>query len=220
MLASDVGNWMLFNNPQDRPVGRSPLTPTVQGDSLGSTDREDKRKHKSVMAIKNPRELVVKLFAAGDSRRVVFLLSRSSAWGREVMATSASNAGAAFEQAKIAAVRQTWMQAVRDGDANRLTEFVTDDVVAVLKDGRCVCGKESLKAVFQHVFGLYDVERSILSSRVMTRDAWAIELDELDSTMTPVNNERDIHAHVKTVVVFGRQSDGEWKIARLMELLD
>jgi len=136
------------------------------------------------------------------------------------MATSASNAGAAFEQAKIAAVRQTWMQAVRDGDANRLTEFMTDDVVAVLKDGRCVCGKESLKAVFQHVFGLYDVERSILSSRVVTRDGWAIELDELESTMTPVSNERDIYAHVKTVVVFGRQADGEWKIARLMELLD
>ena len=136
------------------------------------------------------------------------------------MATSAPNAGATFEQTKIAAVRQTWMQAVRDGDANRLTDFVTDDVVAVLKDGQCVCGKESLKTVFQHVFGLYDVERKILSSRVVTRDGWAIELDELESTMTPVNNERDIYAHVKTVIVFGRQADGEWKIARLMELLD
>src|SRR5215469_8753968 len=123
------------------------------------------------------------------------------------MATSAPNAGATFEQTKIAAVRQTWMQAVREGDANRLTDFVTDDVVAVLKDGRCVCGKESLKAIFQHVFGLYDVERRILSSRVVTRDGWAIELDELESTMTPVSNERDIYAHVKTVVVFGRQAD-------------
>ena len=136
------------------------------------------------------------------------------------MATNAPNAGIALEQTKIAAVRQTWMQAVRDGDTNRLTDFVTDDVVAVLKDGRCICGKEALKGVFQHVFGLYDVERRILSSRVVTRDGWAIELDELESTMTPVNNDRDIYTHVKTVVVFGRQTDGGWKIARLMELLD
>ena len=135
------------------------------------------------------------------------------------MATSVPNANTTLEQ-KIAATRQAWMQAVRDGDANRLTNFVTDDVVAVLKDGRCICGKAALKTVLQHVFGMYDVQRNILSSRALTRDRWAIELDELESTMTPVNNERDIYAHVKTVIVFGRQADGEWKIARLMELLD
>ena len=52
------------------------------------------------------------------------------------MASSVPNAGSALEQAKIAGVRQAWMQAVMDGDVNRLTNFVTDDVVAVWKDGR------------------------------------------------------------------------------------
>jgi uncharacterized protein (TIGR02246 family) len=136
------------------------------------------------------------------------------------MATSVPNAGTTLEQTKIATVRQAWMQTVRDGDANRLMNFVTDDVVAVLKDGRCICGKEALKAVLQHVFGMYDVERKILSSRLVTRDCWAIELDELESAMTPVSNEREIYAHLKTVIVYGRQADGEWKVARLMELLD
>jgi len=136
------------------------------------------------------------------------------------MATSVPNAGTTLEQAKIATVRQAWMQTVRDGDANRLMNFVTDDVVAVLKDGRCICGKEALRDVLQHIFGMYDVERKILSSRLMTRDWWAIELDELESAMTPVNNEREIYAHVKTVIVYRRQADGEWKVARLMELLD
>ena len=136
------------------------------------------------------------------------------------MASSVPNAGTALEQAKIAGVRQAWMQAVRDGDANRLTNFVTDDVVAVLKDGRCICGKGDLKALLQHVFGLYDVERKILSSRVVTRDQLAIELDEMESTVTPVSSGMEIHAHVKIVIVYGRQADGEWKVARLMELLD
>ena len=136
------------------------------------------------------------------------------------MASSVPNAGTDLEQAKIAGVRQSWMQAVRDADANRLTNFLTDDVVAVLKDGRCICGKGDLKALLQHVFGLYDVERKILSSRVVTRDRLAIELDEMESTVTPVSNAMYIHAHLKTVIVYGRQADGEWKIARLMELLD
>ena len=136
------------------------------------------------------------------------------------MASSVPNAGTALEQAKIAGVRQAWMQAVRDADANRLANFVTDDVVAVLKDGRCICGKADLKALLQHIFWLYDVERKILSSRVATRNQLAIELDEMESTVTPVSGGMEIHAHVKIVIVYGRQADGEWKIVRLMELLD
>lgn len=49
-----------------------------------------------------------------------------------------------LEQAKIAAVRQEWVQAVRDGNAYRLGDLTSDDVVAVLKDGGCVNGKEAV----------------------------------------------------------------------------
>jgi hypothetical protein len=94
------------------------------------------------------------------------------------MASSVPNAGTALEQAKIAGVRQAWMQTVRDADANR-------------------GGKADLKALLQHVFGLYDVERKILSSRVATRNQLAIELDEMESTVTPVSSGMEIHAHVK-----------------------
>jgi len=55
---------------------------------------------------------------------------------------------------------------------------------------------------------------------VVTRDRLAIELDEMESTVTAVSSGMGIHAHVKIVIVYGRQADGEWKIARLMELLD
>ena len=136
------------------------------------------------------------------------------------MASSVPNAGTTLEHAKITEVRQAWRQAVRDGDGNRLTNFVTADVVAVLKDGRCICGKEALKGILQHAFELYDVERNILSSRVVMRDNWAIELDEMESTVSPVRDGMHIHAHLKTVIVYGRQAEGEWKVARLMELLD
>ena len=125
-----------------------------------------------------------------------------------------------LEQAKIALVRQQWIQAVRDGDAERLANFITDDVVAVLKDGRCVTGKEAVHTELQHAFSLYDVERKALSTGIMLRDKWAIELDEMDSTMTPVTDGMEIRAHVKSVIVYGRQRDGEWKVARLMELAD
>jgi len=125
-----------------------------------------------------------------------------------------------LEQAKIVLVRQQWIQAVRDGDAEQLANFITDDVVAVLKDGRCVTGKEAVHAELRHAFSLYDVERKALSTGIVLRDNWAIELDEMDSTMTPVRDGVEIRAHVKTVIVYSRQRDGEWKVARLMELVD
>lgn len=124
------------------------------------------------------------------------------------------------EQAKIAAARQEWVRAVCDGNADRLANLTTDDVVAVLKDGRCFNGKEGLRAVFGHIFSLYDVEKRALASDVVIRDNWAIELDEMDSAMTQVSTGMDVRVHVKTVIVYGRQHDGEWKVARLMELLD
>lgn len=124
------------------------------------------------------------------------------------------------QQAKIAALRQEWIQAVRDENASRLCDLTTDDVVTVMKDGRCVNGKEGLRAMLQHVFSLFDVERKTLASGVIIRDNWAIELDEMDSTITAVSTGMDVRAHLKTIIVYARQHNGDWKVARLMELLD
>lgn len=48
----------------------------------------------------------------------------------------------------IAAVRQAWLDAVRAGDAERLAAMVTDDVVVVHGNGRCVHGRDELKTDF------------------------------------------------------------------------
>ena len=125
-----------------------------------------------------------------------------------------------LEQAKIAAVRQEWVQAVLDSNADRLSNLTTDDAVAVLKDGQCVTGKQAVRATLQHNFSLYDVERRALGSGVIIRDNWAIELDEMDSAMTSVSSGMELRAHVKVVIVYARQHNGEWKVARLLELLD
>lgn len=146
---------------------------------------------------------------------VTFLVATES-----VIVSSVPKLDLGLEQAKIAAVRQEWLQAVRDGNADRLGDLTTDGVVAVLKDGRCVNGKEALRTTLQHIFSLYDVERRTLASDVIVRDNWAIALDELDNAVTSVSSGMEVQAHVKAVIVYARQSNGDWKVARLMELLD
>jgi len=51
---------------------------------------------------------------------------------------------ASFVIASIAAVRQAWLEAVRAADAGRLAAMVTDDVVVVHGNGRCVRGRQQV----------------------------------------------------------------------------
>jgi ketosteroid isomerase-like protein len=121
---------------------------------------------------------------------------------------------------KIAAVREVWIAAVKGGDVDRLVSMVTDDVVGVFGNGRCVSGKEELKAAFMSGFGRFDMERRVVSAEVLLRDKWAFEIDEMEGKLTPIRGGTEIRAHLKTIVVFKRQSDASWKVARLLDLLD
>ena len=61
----------------------------------------------------------------------------------------------------LAAVRQAWLDAVRVGDAERLAAMVTDDVVVVHGNGRCVRGRDELKADFLKGFEAFSIEQSV-----------------------------------------------------------
>lgn len=48
----------------------------------------------------------------------------------------------------IEALRHAWLGAIRGGDVGRLADLVTDDVVLSNGTGRCVRGREELRADF------------------------------------------------------------------------
>jgi ketosteroid isomerase-like protein len=126
----------------------------------------------------------------------------------------------ASDLSKIAAVREAWIAAVKDSDVDRLISMVTNGVVGVFGNGRCVSGKEELKAAFIGGFGRFDIERRVVSAEVLIRDKWAFEIDEMEGKLTPVRGGAQIHARLGTLVVFERQSDASWKVARLVDLPD
>ena len=124
------------------------------------------------------------------------------------------------DASKIAAVRAAWIAAVKCSDVSRLANLGTDDVVAVHGTGRCVCGKEELTADLLRGFAMFDAERTVSSSEIIVRDNWAIEIDEIRSTVTSVSGGLPVYSHLRAVVILARQSDSSWKVARVMELLD
>ena len=72
-----------------------------------------------------------------------------------------------LDRSKIAAVRKALNEAVKRSEARDLTDLLTDDVVAVHEDGRCMCGKQEVEAFFRHAFARYDIEAAILSSDII-----------------------------------------------------
>jgi uncharacterized protein (TIGR02246 family) len=120
----------------------------------------------------------------------------------------------------IAAVRQAWLDAVRAGDAEQLAAMVTDDVVVVHGNGRCIRGRDQLKADFLKAFDAFSIEQNVSSAEVVVRDPWAFEISEVESRLTPRAGGASTHVLSTTIVALQRQPDGSWKVGRVLGVLN
>ena len=119
----------------------------------------------------------------------------------------------------IAAVRQAWLDAVRAADAGRLAAMVTDDVVVVHGNGRCVCGREELREDFLKGFEAYSIEQNVSNPEVVVRGGWAFEISEVESRLTPRRGGEATQVRSTTVVALSQQPDGSWKVGRVLGLV-
>ena len=134
--------------------------------------------------------------------------------------TSAFNPQIDPEVSGIAAVREAWNTAVEANDVDRVVSIVTDDVVVVLVDGRCVLGKEEFRAEVSKSWALVDRELRLSSGDTIIRGKWAIDTMEVEGTLTAVSSGAQLRTSRRSVVVLARQKDGAWKIARILILPD
>ncbi len=116
----------------------------------------------------------------------------------------------------IAAVRQAWLDAIRSADVERLAAMVTVDVVVVHGNGRCVRGREELKADFLKAFEACSIEQKVQDVELVIRGRWAFEISEVETRLTPHREGAAKHVRSTTVVVFRQHSDGSWKVGRVI----
>jgi uncharacterized protein (TIGR02246 family) len=121
---------------------------------------------------------------------------------------------------EITALREAWLAAVGSADVARLTSLVSDDVVIVHGDGRCIRGKNEFEADFLKAFESFQIDQKVVDPEIMVRGGWAFEIARVESTLTPIGGGETKHAITTTLVALRRQPDGSWKVARVMGLLD
>lgn len=122
------------------------------------------------------------------------------------------------EKASIALVREAWMKAVKSDDADQLADLMTDDIVAIHADGRCIHGKDDVTRFFQDLFDQFDIEGTISSSEVVIHGNWAVEIDKIETKRTEYESSMSVRASLQAVFLFSRQVDDSWKVSRLVEL--
>ncbi len=119
----------------------------------------------------------------------------------------------------IAAVRQAWLEAVRASDAERLAALVTDDVVVVHGDGRCVRGRDELEADFLKGFEAFSIEQKVHDVELVIRGGWAFEIGEVETRLAPHDGGEAKDVHSTAVVALRQQSNGAWKVGRVLGLV-
>ena len=133
---------------------------------------------------------------------------------------SSSRSSTDSDSSKIAALREAWLAGVNASDADSLAQMLTEDIVVVHGNGRCVCGKEAVRADFLEGFRRFAINQKVSPTEVIVREKWAFEISEVESELTPIQGGQQIHAHSKTIVVLSRQSDDSWRVCRVVGLLD
>jgi uncharacterized protein (TIGR02246 family) len=137
----------------------------------------------------------------------------------EVMGTS-SKSDSDSARSSIDAVRQAWLEAIRAADVERLATLVTDDVVVIHGTGRCVRGRDELKMDLRNAFKAFSVEQSASRAGLIVRGSWALETADVETKLTPRTGGEPTVFHSTTVTALERQSDGSWKVGRVLGVLD
>jgi ketosteroid isomerase-like protein len=78
-----------------------------------------------------------------------------------------SSAATDSDSSKIAVLREAWLAAVKAGDAESLAQMLTDNVVVVHGNGRCVCGKEAVRADFFEGFRRFAIDQKVSPTEVI-----------------------------------------------------
>jgi ketosteroid isomerase-like protein len=121
---------------------------------------------------------------------------------------------------KVVAIRESWIAAVKCGDIEGLVSLASDDIVVVHGNGKCVCGKDELRKNLAHYLELFDIEQRDSSGEITVHDKWALLFSEVRRTLTTVRAGAQVLTHSRIVAVFTRQSDGAWRVCRVLVLAD
>jgi len=118
------------------------------------------------------------------------------------------------DEAAIAALRQRWIEAMADGDAGRLAEFMTEDIVVVHGNGRTVSGRETVAEDLRRYFATGAISQVVEPQEIVVSADWAFERAMVRSSLRAAGSERSTEVTSNTWTLLRRDPGAGWRVAR------
>ena len=129
--------------------------------------------------------------------------------------TTPERSAAQADSAVYARTRSDYIAAWKSGAADRVAGMYTSDAVAMYPNQPAITGNAAIRDYYQQFFAEYVPGNfEISSDEVIIADNLAIDRGRYKLSITPKAGGAAINDEGKYLVVFQRQSDGSYKVAR------
>lgn len=121
--------------------------------------------------------------------------------------------------ADVATIRSMLDEAVaahHAGDAARWAGLFTNDGMLLPEGAPTVSGMDSLLRWAQDFFTTYTSTARIEAAEIEVAGDWAYARNVIWGTLTPKQGGSGMPLDAKEIVIFRRQPDGSWKVARVI----
>lgn len=122
--------------------------------------------------------------------------------------------------AAIQALAEEWTAAFNTGDVAGVVAWYTDDAVQMPPNEPANTGPEAIGAWLQAIFAEYSghpgdrIVLGLSSQEIQVAGDWAFDRGTYEWTVTPLADGEAIQESGKYIVIWQRQPDGSWKMAR------
>jgi ketosteroid isomerase-like protein/mannose-6-phosphate isomerase-like protein (cupin superfamily) len=105
--------------------------------------------------------------------------------------------------------------AIIAGDTERYLTFLTDDAVLMPPNGPAVTGKDAIRSWNQAMSRAFRIqEYASRNDEVIVAGEWAFRRAAIDWTLTATSGAQAVRDRGKFIIIYRRQGDGSWKVAR------
>ena len=123
------------------------------------------------------------------------------------------------EKQKIRELIDTWMQATKEGDLDRVLSLMAEDVVFLLPGQQPMRGREAFAAASRSMTGKVRFEGKPEIQEIHIADGYAICWNYLSLIVTPLPDGPTKQRAGHILSVFRREPDGRWVLFRDANML-
>jgi ketosteroid isomerase-like protein len=114
----------------------------------------------------------------------------------------------------IARLREAWTQDLHDKHLEAILKFYAADASFLQPSGERIAGQTALRGLFTTVMGTFDSNLTLHSVNVEISGDLAYDSGDYQETLVTINTGAKATARGGYLMVFKRQTGGEWKIVQ------